>query len=243
MAIAAATVIDFWDQVLLTVNKKVNQQCFDTWFRPIIFKGCDNTSLRLAVPNESFKQRLLENYSDVLGQAVGEAAGADLKLSIAVGAPANREKTLAASESYDPGLAPPLLNAKYTFDSFVVGVSNQFAHAAAKAVADQPSKAYNPLYIYGGVGLGKTHLMHAIGHQILRQNGKMRLTYMSSERFMNELVNSIRYDKTNQFRQKYRNIDILPSFLWMTFSSSPGRSGRRRSSFTPSTPSMMHRSK
>jgi len=209
MLIAAATVIDVWDQVLLGVGKRVNQQCFDTWFRPIIYKGCDNAFLRLTVPNESFKQCLLENYSEVLQQAVGEAAGLDLKLNISVGAPLNREKTLLAGEPADPALPPPLLNARYTFDSFVVGASNQFAQAAAKAVADQPSKAYNPLYIYGGVGLGKTHLMHAIGHQILRQNSKMRLTYMSSERFMNELVNSIRYDKTNQFRQKYRNIDIL----------------------------------
>jgi chromosomal replication initiator protein len=209
MPFAAATVMDIWDQVLLGVGKKVNQQCFDTWFRPIIYKGCDSSALRLTVPNESFKQCLLENYSEVLHKAIGEAAGSDLKLSISVGAPLNREKAFIAGENGDPGLAPPLLNAKYTFDSFVVGASNQFAQAAAKAVADQPSKAYNPLYVYGGVGLGKTHLMHAIGHQILRQNGKARLSYMSSERFMNELVNSIRYDKTNQFRQKYRNIDVL----------------------------------
>jgi chromosomal replication initiator protein len=209
MPIAAARVMDVWDQVLSGVGRKVNQQCFDTWFRPIIYKGCDNTSLLLTVPNESFRQCLLENYSEVLREAIGEAAGSDLKLNISVGAPANCEKAVMAGESADPVLSPPLLNAKYTFDSFVVGASNQFAQAAAKAVADQPSKAYNPLYIYGGVGLGKTHLMHAIGHQILRQNGKLRLTYMSSERFMNELVNSIRYDKTNQFRQKYRSIDVL----------------------------------
>jgi chromosomal replication initiator protein len=209
MSIAAARVVDVWDQVLLGIAKKVNQQCFDTWFRPIIYKGCDSTSLHLTVPNESFKQCLLENYSEVLCQTMGEAAGVDLKLSISVSTASIREKTPMAGEPADLALAPPLLNAKYTFDSFVVGTSNQFAHAAAKAVADQPSKAYNPLYIYGGVGLGKTHLMHAVGHQILRQNSKLRLTYMSSERFMNELVNSIRYDKTNQFRQKYRSIDIL----------------------------------
>ena len=101
------------------------------------------------------------------------------------------------------------MNAKYTFNSFVVGSSNQFARAAALAVAEQPSKAYNPLYVYGGVGLGKTHLMHAIGHSIRQKNTALRLSYMSSESFMNELVNSIRYDRTNQFRQKYRNIDVL----------------------------------
>jgi chromosomal replication initiator protein len=209
MPIAAATVMDFWDQVLLGLCKRVNQQCFDTWFRPIIYKGCDNSSLRLSVPNESFKKCLLENYAEILQQTVGEAAGFSLDLQISVGAPANGGVTPALNEPANPALAPPLLNAKYTFDSFVVGTSNQFAQAAAKAVADQPSKAYNPLYIYGGVGLGKTHLMHALGHQILQKNSKARLTYMSSERFMNELVNSIRYDKTNQFRQKYRNIDVL----------------------------------
>jgi chromosomal replication initiator protein len=101
------------------------------------------------------------------------------------------------------------LNPKYTFDTFVVGSSNQFAHAAAMAVAESPSKAYNPLYIYGGVGLGKTHLMHAIGHAIKTRNKHLCLTYISSERFMNELINSIRYDKTLAFREKYRNIDVL----------------------------------
>jgi chromosomal replication initiator protein len=209
MAIAAATVMDVWDQVLHGVGKRVNQQCFDTWFRPIIYRSCDSVSLCLDVPNESFKKCLLENYAEILRQAAAEATGLALKLSITVGSPTGGEAISAPREPVDPTLAPPLLNAKYTFDSFVVGTSNQFAQAAAKAVADQPSKAYNPLYIYGGVGLGKTHLMHAIGHQILRKNAKLRLSYMSSERFMNELVNSIRYDKTNQFRQKYRTIDVL----------------------------------
>jgi chromosomal replication initiator protein len=101
------------------------------------------------------------------------------------------------------------LNQKYTFDSFVVGSSNQFAHAAALAVAEAPSKAYNPLFIYGGVGLGKTHLMHAIGHAVRTKNPYMKLTYISSEKFMNEMINSIRYDRTSAFREKYRNIDIL----------------------------------
>ena len=98
---------------------------------------------------------------------------------------------------------------KYTFDTFVVGTSNQLAHAAALAVAERPSKAYNPLYLYGGVGLGKTHLMHAVGNLIQKRNKSVRLTYMSSEKFMNELVNAIRFDRTIQFRQKYRNIDVL----------------------------------
>ena len=101
------------------------------------------------------------------------------------------------------------LNPKYTFDTFVVGSCNQFAHAAALAVVDMPSKTYNPLYIYGGVGFGKTHLMHAIGHASKARNNNLRLTYISSEKFMNELINAIRYDKTITFREKYRNIDVL----------------------------------
>jgi chromosomal replication initiator protein len=101
------------------------------------------------------------------------------------------------------------LNAKYSFETFVVGSCNQFAHAASQAVAEQPAKTYNPLYIYGGVGLGKTHLMHAIGHSIKSRNRHLRLTYISSEKFMNELINAIRYDKTLNFREKYRSIDIL----------------------------------
>jgi chromosomal replication initiator protein len=105
--------------------------------------------------------------------------------------------------------SPPLLIPKYTFDTFVVGTSNQLARAAALAVAERPSKAYNPLYLYGGVGLGKTHLMHAIGNLIRQRNKSIRMTYMSSEKFMNELVNAIRFDRTIQFRQKYRNIDVL----------------------------------
>jgi chromosomal replication initiator protein len=113
----------------------------------------------------------------------------------------------ARSSEYDqPACA---LNPKYTFQSFVVGSCNQFAHAAAQAVADMPSKTYNPLYVYGGVGLGKTHLMHAIGHLIKSRNSSLRLTYISSEKFMNELINAIRYDKTINFRERYRTIDVL----------------------------------
>jgi chromosomal replication initiator protein len=201
--------MEVWAQVLASVGKKVNRQCFETWFRPIVFDHCDSQALHLTVPNESFKKWLLENYSDLLRDAVREALRAPLQLKVSIG----------ASPTSDPasGLNPPsesqnssaLLNPRYSFDSFVVGSSNQFARAAALAVAEQPSKAYNPLYLYGGVGLGKTHLMHAIGHAVLKKSPRLRLTYMSSERFMNELVNSIRYDRTIQFREKYRNIDIL----------------------------------
>jgi chromosomal replication initiator protein len=201
--------MEVWAQILSSVGRKVNRQCFDTWFRPIVFDSCDQQALHLTVPNESFRKWLLEHYSDLLRDAAREAAHSPLQLKISVGAPAPADPAPAPAAGSEGLLTPAPLNPKYTFGSFVVGSSNQFARAAALAVAEQPSKAYNPLYIYGGVGLGKTHLMHAIGHAVLMKSPRLRLTYMSSERFMNELVNSIRYDRTIQFREKYRNIDIL----------------------------------
>lgn len=200
--------MEVWAQILSSVGRKVNRQCYETWFQPIIFDHCDSQSLYLTVPNENFKKWLLDHYSDVLRDAAKETLHSSLQLKIIVGSAVPGE-TAAASPAEDKSLLTAFLNPRYTFDTFVVGASNQFARAAALAVAEQPSKAYNPLYIYGGVGLGKTHLMHAIGHAILKKGPSLRLSYMSSERFMNELVNSIRYDKTNQFREKYRNIDIL----------------------------------
>ena len=201
--------MEVWAQVLSSIVKKVNRQCFETWFRPIVFNRCDDQAVHLTVPNESFKNRLLSSYSEMLQDAVREASHKPLRLNFSVGTAAAAEPARAQAPAQEAELSTSSLNPKYTFDSFVVGSSNQFARAAALAVAEQPSKAYNPLYIYGGVGLGKTHLMHAIGHSICSKSPRMRLSYMSSERFMNELVNSIRFDRTNGFREKYRNIDIL----------------------------------
>jgi chromosomal replication initiator protein len=201
--------MDVWAQVLSVVGKRVNPQSFDTWFRPIVFDHRDGQVLHLTVPNENFKKWLLENYSELLREAVREASNSLMQLKISVKAAVPADTAACPTPLAENHGGSTQLNPKYTFDSFVVGTSNQFARAAALAVAEQPSKAYNPLYIYGGVGLGKTHLMHAIGHFIRGKSPKLRLTYMSTERFMNELVNSIRYDKTIQFREKYRNIDIL----------------------------------
>jgi chromosomal replication initiator protein len=150
----------------------------------------------------------LDNYASLLLDAIHEITRAPLQLEVSIEtAPA--ESSVSKPSSPDMGQPSSLFNPRYTFASFVVGSSNQFAHAAALAVAENPSRAYNPLYIYGGVGLGKTHLMHGIGHFIRDKNPKLRLTYLSSERFMNELVNAIRYERTIQFREKYRNIDVL----------------------------------
>lgn len=201
--------MDFWQNVLSTIEKHTSRQCFDTWFRPIVFHGREDGILRLTVPTESFKKCLLENYSSLLLNAAGGITHSTFALDISIEPSQPVESQISSPAAPHMPDSTPFLIPKYTFDTFVVGTSNQLAHAAALAVAERPSKAYNPLYLYGGVGLGKTHLMHAVGNLIQTRNRGVRMTYMSSERFMNELVNSIRYDRTIQFRQKYRNIDVL----------------------------------
>jgi chromosomal replication initiator protein len=203
--------MDFWRHVLSAVQKHVNRQCYDTWFRPLAYQGRDNGVLRLTAPTAFFRNCLLENYSDLLLRVAAEITKTPLTLQVAVeaGTAADTAPAAPAFSQTIPSDSHPLLVPKYTFDSFVVGTSNQLARAAALAVAERPSKAYNPLYLYGGVGLGKTHLMHAIGNLIQTRNKSVRMVYMSSESFMNELVNAIRFERTIQFRQKYRNIDVL----------------------------------
>jgi len=221
--------MDLWNQALLAVQENVSKQCFDTWFRPVSCRGIKNGTLHLSVPTEIFKKCLLENYASLLLDAICNItliSRDNLKLEIAVNIPdfledcetssivlsgnpsAYSDQTILTSlESGDS-----ILNKKYTFDNFVVGSSNEFAHAAAMAVAENPAKAYNPLYLYGGAGLGKTHLMHAIGNHIKTQNVRVRLSYLSSEQFMNDFIIAVRDKDKGQmfkFRRKYRNIDVL----------------------------------
>jgi len=200
--------MNLWHEILSQVERQLSRQSFDTWFRPVTCLGFENEILHLKVPTEIFKKCLIENYSELVLQEARKISKSELKLDVAVeSSPApvpgfsSADKT---NTEFQPQLTP-----KYTFASFVIGASNQLAHAAALAVAERPSKAYNPLFLYGGVGLGKTHLMHAIGNLIQGKSRSTRLTYMSSENFMNELIHAIRFDRTNQFRQKYRNIDVL----------------------------------
>lgn len=201
--------MNFWHDVLSIVEKRLNRQIFDTWFRPVVYQGCENGMLRLMVPTESFRNCLIENYSGLLLESAAEAGQSPLNLRVSVDAASAAEPLIHSTPPLEDPVSSPILIPKYTFDSFVVGTSNQLARAAALAVAERPSKAYNPLYLYGGVGLGKTHLMHAVGNLIQKRNPGIRLTYMSSETFMNELVNAIRYDRTTQFRKRYRNIDVM----------------------------------
>ncbi len=201
-----------WAQFLDAASRKLPPAAFDSWVRPCRLLAVEGDQVRIGAPNRFSRDWLLNNHADVLEQAARECPGGAPRVSVVVS-----ESQPAPSVDPPPSLRPSLtspgsaegLNPRYTFDSFVVGSSNQFAQAACQAVAELPSRAYNPLFIYGGVGLGKTHLLHAVGHQSLRLFPGMSVVYLSSERFTNELINAIRYDRTAEFRARYRTIDLL----------------------------------
>jgi chromosomal replication initiator protein len=195
---------NLWDDVLARVEGKINRHSFATWFRPTSYLALDGRTLRIGVPNAQFREWLTKNYRSILQEALAEAGQPQLQVVFE-----ERDEDTAGQAQTPVDRETAALNPKYTFESFVVGSSNQFAHAAARAVAEIPSKSYNPLFIYGGVGLGKTHLMHAIGHYILAREKKLNLAYISTDRFINEMINAIRFDRLPQFRQKYRAIDVL----------------------------------
>jgi chromosomal replication initiator protein len=201
------TKLDVWQAVLEIVEKKVNQQSFNTWFKPTQLIKYDDKALYVRVPN-AFFQDWLNDHIDVVLDAARQAALGDINV-VYITEKIPVEIAALAQGRLDFDSVDNTLNPKYTFDTFVVGSSNQFAHAAALAVAERPSKAYNPLFLYGGVGLGKTHLMHAIGHTIKLNNKTLRLTYISTEKFTNEVINAIRYDKMLSFKERYRNNDVL----------------------------------
>src|SRR5215510_11997897 len=200
--------MDTWQQVLNYVEKKVNQQSYNTWFKPTQLIKHDGRALYVRVPNSYF-QDWLNEHIDVVLEAAHAAGLGDINVVYIIERPPIERMDPPSQGQLDFESIENTLNPKYTFDTFVVGSSNQFAHAAAQAVADRPSKAYNPLFIYGGVGLGKTHLMHAIGHALKLNNKPLRLTYVSTEKFTNELINAIRHDKLLSFRERYRNNDVL----------------------------------
>ncbi len=208
--------MELWDDILSSIEQKISSQNFDIWFKPTTLARQDREGKRLLVrvPNTHFQYWLAENYQEVIDTSLAELELEQYQVSFVLeeettGKPTQGRRWAAGLKEPCPDASQCNLNNNYTFARFVVGFCNQFAHAASVAVSEQPAKAYNPFFVYGGVGLGKTHLMHAIGHCIKAQSPQTRLTYMSSEQFMNELINSIRYDKTIQFREKYRNIDVL----------------------------------
>jgi len=209
-----------WEKSLHIIKDKVSQQNFDTWIRPIKISSLEGSNITLHVPNKFFKDWLMENYHTVIKDALASIAGIDLKvdLQIAMDAKKSQSSTRRAGDHQEKTRSPKKsvrsgtnqsLNQHYAFDRFVVGPCNQFAHAASVSVAEQPAKNYNPLFIYGGVGLGKTHLLNAIGLHTLALFPDLNVVYVSAEEFMNELINSIRYDRMPKFREKYRNMDCL----------------------------------
>jgi len=207
--------LDYWKQILSKVKIEVSRECYETWFSPTRLERSTSREIIVRLPNKYFKEWITENFSDMI-QNIQRAIDLDrfrVKFIVDDETDSNGyltpEKTVSPVEPVQGFLSNVRLNPRYRFDTFIVGSSNQFAHAASVAVAENPSTSYNPLYIYGGVGFGKTHLMQAIGHYLLEKNPTLKLVYMSSERFMNELINCIRYNKMMYFREKYRNIDVL----------------------------------
>jgi chromosomal replication initiator protein len=208
-----------WEEVLGRVQERLNGHSFETWFRPLTLGGVSEDHVEVLLPNRFFKEWFEEHYLGVLQSTLEEIHSGNGRLKVvlrlpegAEGQPAGRQAPPAGGPRRGPRRgAPghPTLNPKYTFETFVVGSGNRFAHAAALAVAEQPSRAYNPLFFYGGVGLGKTHLLHAIGHFAQERNPDLKLSYLSSERFTNDLINAIRFDATVEFRRRYRHLDLL----------------------------------
>jgi chromosomal replication initiator protein len=202
--------MNLWDKVLQHSERRVNPHSFATWFRPTRQERAEEGRLVVRVPTRLFHKRLTETYGELLKAVLAEIGKPELILdfiyedSLPAAASTSVSQAKLDFESVDSQLNP-----RYTFDTFIVGSSNQFAHAAAKAVAEQPSKAYNPLFLYGGVGLGKTHLMQAIGHALKRRNPGLRLTYISAEKFTNEVIASIRFERQATFRDRFRNMDVL----------------------------------
>ena len=206
---------NIWDEILGRVQSKVNRHSYYTWFKPTSFVADDGASVTVRVPNALFKDWITKHYAGVIGEALTEVNRANAAVSFVASPPAEGSTPAPPPPEFAEETIPPPttsvagLNPRYTFDTFIVGSSNQFAHAACRAVAEAPSRSYNPLFIYGGVGLGKTHLMHAIGHYVLQHDPNLTLTYISSERFMNEMINAVRYDRLIDFRERYRTVDVL----------------------------------
>jgi len=227
-----------WARILDALEKKVNRHSYDTWLKPTRYSHASNKVLFVRIPTAEFRhvgdkyadliQEALDNlglgYEDVkFVTAEDDPSNTPIRHNGGLSTPPSGSLSGGPSAGTGPQLAPGLhpaqgrfdwdsaaqLNPRYTFDAFVIGSGNQFAHAACQAVAERPSKAYNPLFLYGGTGMGKTHLMQAIGHEIKRRTPQAAICYLSSEKFTNEMINSLRYEKMISFRDKFRNVDVL----------------------------------
>ena len=216
-----------WLRILDALEKKINRHSYDTWLKPTRYSHSSNGTMYVRVPTAEFRH-VGDKYADLIQEALDnlnmdyqdvqfvtpedDPAATPVRhdggLSAAA-APATAPAIHPGSQSRFDWDGAAQLNARYTFDAFVIGSGNQFAHAACQAVAQRPSKAYNPLFLYGGVGMGKTHLMQAIGHEVKRVMPQAAICYVSSEKFTNEMINSLRYDKMTTFRDRFRNVDVL----------------------------------
>ncbi|KAB3532222.1 chromosomal replication initiator protein DnaA [Alkaliphilus serpentinus] len=208
------TIPEIWDKTLNVIKAELTEVSFNTWIKTIEPISLEDNQFILGVPNDFTRGILITRYLTLLSNALKQVTNKKYDIEFIIpsedGTKSNVRKDLNKVQKPQlMSMSSTTLNPKYTFDTFVIGNSNRFAHAASVAVAEAPAKAYNPLFIYGGVGLGKTHLMHAIGHYILENNPKARVAYVSSETFTNELINSIRDDRNVEFRNRYRNVDVL----------------------------------
>ena len=204
---------NIWDNILEYTKQEIGERAFENWFTQTRLDSITEDTLVIEVPSNFFKDWIYDHYRDILDIAVLKTIGKVISINFVVKSFPNIEISSSAKK-----IAPPersihrktsYLNSKYTFEGFVVGPSNRFAHAATMAIAESPAKAYNPLFIYGGVGLGKTHLMQAACHYVDQMHKNLKLCYISSESFTNELINAIQHRTTPKFREKYRNVDVL----------------------------------
>ena len=205
-----------WEEALQYIQGRVPKQVYDTWFMPVHLDRIENSTAHIGVPNKFFGEWLDTHYASLLAEAVSTARGGGettVAFTVRERASVQQSEIVSPSPTPRPGNQSKSrrgiqLNPKYTFKNFVVGAGNQFAHAACMAVAEQPGQTYNPLFIYGGVGLGKTHLLNAIGNHVAEKSD-LRIAYLTTEQFTNEVINSIRYDKMMDLRKRYRHIDML----------------------------------
>lgn len=206
--------IDIWNKGLSLIKKNLNNDIFELWFKPTAFKSYNNGEINISVPNRYCGEWLKTNYYGLIKDAlINITQEMDIKINFIPDKDKEgiekteiiKKETIRTTSFREKGM----LNKRYYFENFIVGPSNQFAHAAALAVAENPGKSYNPLFIYGGVGLGKTHLINAIGNHIIRNKPDVKIIYLTAEQFTNEVVAAIRYDKMYAFKEKYRNIDML----------------------------------
>ena len=206
---------NLWDKILEYTKQEIGEQAFENWFTQASLVSATEDNIVIQVPSNFFKDWIYDHYRDILNVAILKTLGRVLPVQFEIKEQVFQKTARSANQTQAAPLEKPAhkkpfyLNPKYTFEGFVVGSSNRFAHAATLAIAEAPAKAYNPLFIYGGVGLGKTHLMQAACHYISDMHRDLKLFYTTSESFTNELINGIQNRTTQKFREKYRSVDVL----------------------------------